>query len=191
MIRSLTGKIQETGEGWLVIGVNDIGYLVGCNTTTNSFETGQEITLHTYLAVRETALDLYGFNSKSELDMFTLLLGVPKVGPKSALQVLNLATPNLLIESAQKNDGVYLHKLSGIGKKTAENIVQYLQSKLEILPISTNIESNDMNQTQTDAIDALVSLGYATNTAREVILKISDKDSTINSLVTDALKEIQ
>ncbi len=191
MIRSLTGNIQETGEGWLVIEVNDIGYVVYCNTTTNTFETGQEITLYTYLAVRETALDLYGFSSKSELDMFTLFLGVPKVGPKSALQVLNLATPNLIIESAQKNDGVYLHKLSGVGKKTAENIIQYLQNKLEILPVSTNTNSVETNQTQTDAIDALISLGYATNTARDIVLKIYDKDSTVNSLVTQALKEIQ
>ena len=191
MIRSLTGKIQEVGEGWIVVNVNGVGYLIRCSTLTNQFEKNEPATLHTYLAVRETALDLYGFTDKTELEMFELLLGIPKIGPKSALQVMSQASPTLLIESAHKNDGVYLHKLSGIGKKTSENIVQYLHSKIEKLPESISASTDNLNQVQTDAIDALISLGYDNNTARDTILKISREDSTVNSLVTQALKEIQ
>ncbi|MCD5381600.1 MAG: Holliday junction branch migration protein RuvA [Candidatus Pacebacteria bacterium] len=191
MIRTLTGVIQEVEEGLVIIDVNNIGYMVRCATKTDSFTKGETVTLHTHLAVRETALDLYGFLNKSELDMFELLLGVPKVGPKSAMQVLRQATTTLLIESAHKNDGVYLHKLSGIGKKTSENIILYLHSKLEQLPLSAATESSDnLNQIQTDAIDALVSLGYEMTTARDTILKITSDDSTVNSLVTQALKQI-
>ena len=134
MIRSLTGEIDDIGENWLVVNVHGVGYLVGTPTLQNHFTENSTITLHTYLAVRETALDLYGFPHKTELEMFELLLGIPKIGPKSALQILCQATPSLLAEAAQKNDGVYLHKLSGIGKKTAENITQYLHSKLAQLP---------------------------------------------------------
>lgn len=191
MIRTLTGTIEDIGEGWVVINVNNVGYLVGCPTTTTLFSMHQTITLHTYLAVRETALDLYGFTDKIELEMFELILGVPKVGPKSALQVLNQATPTLLIEAAHKNDGVYLHKLSGIGKKTCENIVQYLHGKIEKLPTTMTSKTDDLNQIQTDAIDALVSLGYDMVTARNSILNIKNDDSTVNSLVTQALKQIQ
>jgi Holliday junction DNA helicase RuvA len=191
MIRSLTGTIDDVGENWLVVNVHGVGYLVGCPTLQNHFTEGSTVTLHTYLAVRETALDLYGFPEKAELAMFELLLNIPKVGPKSALQILCQATPTLLVEAAQKNDGVYLHKLSGIGKKTAENIVQYLHSKLDILPTSISSPVDHLTNIQTDAIDVLVSLGYDMSTARETILEISVADSTVNTLVTQALKQIK
>lgn len=191
MIRTLTGTIDDIGENSLVVNVHGVGYLVGCPTLQNHFTEGSTVTLHTYLAVRETALDLYGFPDKAELAMFELLLGIPKIGPKSALQILCQATPTLLVEAAQKNDGVYLHKLSGIGKKTAENITLYLHGKLDSLPISVRTPTDSLTAIQTDAIDALVSLGYDMNTARETILEISEEDSTVNSLVTRALKEIK
>lgn len=191
MIRTLTGIITEIGSGWVIVNVHDIGYLVGCPTATTQFIENKTVTLHTYLAVRETALDLYGFTTKSELDMFALLLGVPKIGPKSALQILNQASPTLLVESITKKDGAYLHKLSGVGKKTCENIVQFLHGKIDHLPESTEVSTSPLNQIQTDAIDALVSLGYDMSTARQTITELSADDSTVNSLVTQALKQIQ
>jgi len=191
MIRTLTGDITYIGDNSLVVDVNGVGYLVGCPTITNQFILGTTVTLHTYLAVRETALDLYGFPQHTELEMFELLLGIPKVGPKSALQILCQATPTLLIESAHKRDGVYLHKLSGIGKKTCENIVQYLQNKLDKLPTPTTTTTDSLNQIQTDAIDALIALGYDTTTAREAILNFNDDTMTVNSLVTQALRQIK
>lgn len=191
MIRSLTGTIDAVGENWIVIDVHGVGYQVYTPTLQNHFTEGTTATLHTYLAVRETVLDLYGFPGQTELQMFELLLGVPKVGPKSALQVLCQATPTLLAEAAHKNDGTYLHKMSGIGKKTAENITQYLHSKLDRLPSSSTDASDGLSAVQTDAIDALVALGYDTTTAREVVLGIEDAEPTVNSLVTQALKHMQ
>jgi len=190
MIRLIRGTIEEVGENYLVVDVNGLGYQVHCPTTQNSFKENDTVTLHTYLAVRETALDLYGFPEKAELNMFELLLGVPKIGPKSALQIMTQATPALLSEAAQKNDGVYLHKLSGIGKKTAENIVQYLHNKLDKMP-QASTAAEGLNAVQTDAIDALVSLGYDINTARETILGLNEENPTVNSLVTKALKQMQ
>jgi Holliday junction DNA helicase RuvA len=191
MIRTLTGNIQEIKDNLIVIGVHDIGYLVRCLSTPQQFNLNQTVTLYTYLAVRETALDLYGFTDPIELKMFELLLGVPKVGPKSALQILNQSTPTLLVEATHKNDSVYLSKLSGIGKKTAENIIQYLHGKIEKLPEIGSTKAENLNQVQTDAIDTLISLGYDTTTARDIILKLSNDESTVNTLVTQALKQIQ
>ena len=190
MIRRLRGTILEVAENKVVLDVQGVGYVIGSPTLKNQFVEGATTTLHTYLAVRETALDLYGFPDKTELVMFELLLGVPKVGPKSALQVMCLATPQLLSEAAHKNDPVYLQKLSGIGKKTCENIVQQLTNKLELLPMLHDSPELSLNQTQTDAIDALISLGYDNATARETILKITDENATVNTLVTQALKQI-
>jgi Holliday junction DNA helicase RuvA len=191
MIRSLTGTITHTTDTAVVLDVRGVGYLVGTPNKGGELQIDDNVTLHTHLAVRETALDLYGFSSHSELDMFELLLNIPKVGPKSALQILLSATPNLLIESAQKNDPVYLHKMSGIGKKTCENIVLYLHKKVADLQLEATTEADSFNQTQTDAIDALIALGYDVTSARESIKHLADKDSTVNSLVTQALKHIQ
>ncbi len=191
MIRTLTGTLTQLGDSWLVVEVQGVGYLVHAAVLSHPYTLGSTVTLHTYLAVRETALDLYGFPHERELEMFTLLLGIPKVGPKSALQILAQDKPTLLIEATQKRDATYLHKLSGIGKKTCENIVQYLQNKLDTLPPDTHPTLDTANQIQTDAIDALVALGYETTTAREAILAITDENATVNTLVTKALKQIQ
>lgn len=191
MIRTLTGTITQANDISVVIDVRGVGYLVGTPNKGGELQVDDNITLQTHLAVRETALTLYGFSSHSELDMFELLLNIPKIGPKSALQILVQATPNLLIESAQKNDPVYLHKMSGIGKKTCENIIIYLHKKVADLQLATETIKDDFSQTQTDAIDALIALGYDVTSARESIKHLADKDSTVNSLVTQALKHIQ
>lgn len=191
MIRSLTGEIAAVTDGYVTILVGGIGYLVGATTKTTAFKAGETITLHTHLAVRETALDLYGFTTHSELDLFELLLLVPKIGPKSALQVLNQASPTLLVEAIGKKDGQYLHKLSGIGKKTCENIVQFLHEKIEHMIFASDIQtSSPFNDAQTDAIDALISLGYDLTLARQTIKDLGSDSSTTNELITRALKQI-
>jgi len=190
MIRTITGTVTDSGSGWVVIEVNGIGYYVACPVTTN-VSTRATVTLYTYLAVRETALDLYGFSTDSERAMFSLLLNIPKIGPKSAHQIMGQATPQLLAEAAHKNDAAYLHKLSGIGKKTCENVVQYLNQKLEDLPVSFATTGSATDAVQTDAIDALVALGYDVTSARETILALDTDDASVNTLVTLALKYIK
>ena len=120
MIRSLTGEIIHVADQYVTISVRGVGYLVGTPVQQAGLTVGDAITLHTHLAVRETALDLYGFTTSHELEIFELLLTVPKVGPKSGLQILTQASPDLLMEAIGKKDPVYLHKLSGIGKRLAK-----------------------------------------------------------------------
>lgn len=189
MIRSLTGEITHANENYVTINVRGVGYLVGCPVATNGIAVGDNITLYTHLAVRENAMDLYGFTSLGELDIFELLLSVPKVGPKSALSILTQANPDLLIEAIGKKDPTYLHKLSGIGKKTCENVVNALHDKMDGVAFATNKpDIPGMNEAQTDAIDALVSLGYDLGTARETVKNLSGE--TANELVAKALKQI-
>lgn len=189
MIRSLTGEITHTDINYVTINVRGVGYLVGTPVTQSGLTVGDSVTLHTYLAVRETAMDLYGFTSRGELDIFELLLSVPKIGPKSALNILTQASPDLLLESIGKKDHVYLHKLSGIGKKTCENLVIALYDKIEGIAFSKEAPAGaGMNEAQTDAIDALVSLGYDLSTARETVKTLTG--TTANELVTQALKQM-
>lgn len=189
MIRSLTGKIAAVMEGALTLNVRGVGYFVRVPVKNTAFEPNEEITLHTHLAVRETALDLYGFTSLTELEVFEMLLLVPKVGPKSALQILNQATPTLLIESISKNDYQQLHKLSGIGKKTCENIVLALHKKIENFGFAEVEETPELDDQKTDAIDALISLGYDLGTARTVVSEMS-ADLSTNEMITKALKQM-
>lgn len=189
MIRSLTGKITAVMDDSLTLEVRGVGYLVGATTKATRYSIDEELTLHTHLAVRETAMNLYGFTTITELELFELLLLVPKIGPKSALQIMNQASPTLLIESIGKNDPQQLHKLSGIGKKTCENLVQYLKAKIDGFGFDLKEESSKLPDQKTDAIDALVSLGYDLSSARDVISDLDDTLST-NELVTKALKQM-
>jgi Holliday junction DNA helicase RuvA len=189
MIRSLTGTIAAVMEGALTLEVRGVGYLVAVPIKTTGYDVGDTLTLHTHLAVRENALDLYGFTSITELEVFEMLLSVPKVGPKSALQILNQATPALLIETIGQNDATQLHKMSGIGKKTCENIVVALHSKIEHYGFADTEATPPLDDQKSDAIDALVSLGYDLNTARSVISALP-RDLSTNELITTALKQM-
>ncbi len=103
---------------------------------------------------------------------------------------MNQASPSLLIEAISKNDPAQLHKLAGVGKKTSENVVQYLHTKLDTIGIDVTTERTaDLSAAKTDAIDALVSLGYDLATARSVVGEFPE-DLSVNELVTKALKEV-
>lgn len=189
MIRMIVGEVAAVRENYITVISNGIGYLIGTNTKGTNFRAGDSVTLHTHLAVRETALDLYGFTTETELDIFELLMLVPKIGPKSALQVMNQASPTLLLEAIGKKDATYLHKLSGIGKKTCENIVQFLHEKVEGISLATELGvTTGLTAVQTDAIDALVSLGYDLTSARAAVKELSGE--TTNDLIKQALKQM-
>lgn len=189
MIRMIVGDVVAVADGYVTVLTGGVGYLVGTNTKGVVFRVGDRVTLHTHLAVRETAMDLYGFTTQSELDIFELLMLVPKIGPKSALQVMNQASPTLLLEAIAKKDPAYLHKLSGIGKKTCENIVQFLHDKVEGMVWMDDMgTTTGLTEAQTDAIDALVSLGYDLTSARTAVKEL--EGATANDLIRQALKQM-
>lgn len=188
MIRQVRGIIEEKDALSVVVSVGagggSIGYLVSV-PNTSVITVGEEVVLHTHLAVRETAMDLYGFLTRDELEMFELLLGVPKIGPKSALQILSQADVALLKTAALSDDASHLTKMSGIGKKTAEKIVVELRNKLddeapELVGAGGGVDG--------DVIDALVTLGYSQKEAREAIVKIDPEHTDANARIREALK---
>lgn len=193
MIRSLRGIVQSTSPTHLVLDVQGVGYLIYMNTLRGNYTIGDTALLHTHLAVRENALDLYGFSTTLELEFFHLLLSIPKIGPKSALQILSQADTAVLTEAIRTSDAGHLHKVSGIGKKTAENIVQFLHEKIDHLVHPTYLETSNSepaaNRTETDAIDALISLGYNPSEARESVRAITTHTGTTD-LITKALRSL-
>lgn len=175
MIRLIEGTVVAVSLSTVTVKNRGVGYLIYADTEKLSVAPGDVITLYTYLAVRETALDLYGFRELVELEWFELLLDVPKIGPKSALQIMTQTDPNLLHTAIVTKDSEPLRKLGGVGKKTAAAIVTHLSERLDRLPTNTASHStlSKLNQTsaQTDAIDALVALGFIEKEARQKILE--------------------
>jgi holliday junction DNA helicase RuvA len=188
MIRLIIGTVANVELRSVVVHTaSGVGYLIHTVSRAN-FLLSQEITLHTYLAVRENSLDLYGFETSLELEWFELLLSIPKIGPKSALQIIEQATPDLLFESISKNDATHLSKLSGIGKKTSEKIVTELKEKL---PSSSSITLNHIiSNTYNDTFDTLLTLGYNPNEIRMVLDSLYNDNITTSELVKKALQEL-
>lgn len=186
MIRALTGQISHIDLTAVVVTVNGVGYLINTSTNNSTFKLDEEVTLHTHLAVRENSLDLYGFLSRDELEIFELLISLPKIGPKSAQQILSQADITLLKEAVHKNDPSYLSKLSGIGKKSAEKIVAGLGEIFERKGLVDDAAGTDTTSSQTpgyisDTIDALVALGYPEHDARKAVQQVREATPDVDS----------
>ena len=182
MIAYIKGKIFFKGNSFLVVETGGIGYKVFVSKETAQIRKEEDIIeLFTYMAVRENALDLYGFSDKDGLEFFELLLSVPGIGPKSALSILNAAPIEVLRRGISLGDTAHLSKVSGIGKKSAEKIVVGLHDKFEKMHTESDIR-NDI-----DALEALTALGYREREAREALRKVSSITNT-GEKVKQALK---
>ncbi len=186
MIRMLRGTVADKSGGHIVLDVQGVGYLVAMRGDDLSKATvGSELSLCTYLAVREDALDLYGFATRDDLAMFELLIDLPKIGPKSALAILSQANIELLKKAISSDDPAYLSKMSGMGRKTAEKIVLGLKDKFEGMG-ETSTAERDIS----DAMDALVALGYSEREARDAILRLDPTITDTNAKVKEALRNL-
>lgn len=186
MIAQITGNITYKDAHFFIIDVHGIGYKVRTlHEIARKNLLQKEITLFTHLAVREDALDLYGFKNKEELGLFEKLITVSGIGPKSALAILNLAPIQNLIQAISSGDAIYLTKVSGIGKKSAAKIILELKDT-----ITYSKETKDAGQLreEEDALDALVSLGYGTNEARNALRQIKNKHISTGETIKEALK---
>ncbi len=188
MIRLISGTVAYVGAQSLIVETaGGVGYLVAVTNKVTALP-NDTITLFTHLAVRDTALDLYGFTAESDLLMFERLLTIPKVGPKSALQIMDHADTTLLISSIQNQDEDQLTKLSGLTKKTAEKIIQSLKNKIDDL--APLVETKEVvNDAYKDAFDTLITLGYNPVAIRGVLDSLP-KDSTTSTFVKDALRQL-
>lgn len=190
MIASLSGTIAHIDDKYAILDVSGVGYKVFMSADAiHGLKKGSPATFWTYLAVRDDALDLYGFPSKKDKDFFELLISVSSIGPKTALNILSLVSSETLATAIQSGSVAHLVKVSGIGKKTAEKIVLELRDKLGSLESGEEFTagmSSDM-----DAIEALKSLGYDADEARDALKKIDKTIEDPGAKVKAALKFIK
>jgi holliday junction DNA helicase RuvA len=185
MINYVRGNIIDSGVNYVTLDVGGVGYKIFTSTGFLESKKGvTELALWCYLAVREDALDLYGFPSKDELTFFEMLIGISGIGPKSALSILNVAPVSVIRQAALTQDSTYLSKMTGIGRKTAEKVV--LGLKDTVLP-GIDIGGAESSNTDTEVVEALVALGYSEKDARDAVRSLS-KDGS-QSLTSDRLKE--
>ena len=176
MIRMVRGIVMARGKDYLVVDVAGVGYKVFVpDPVLFAATSNEEIVLHTYLQVREDALNLFGFAETDELTMFELLLGVSGVGPKVALATLSVLSPDMLRSAISSEEPGLIGRVPGVGKRTAEKIVLDLRGKVGQ---ATGIQSLAYaTDTDTEVVDALISLGYSVVEAQRAIQKLP-KDAT-------------
>jgi Holliday junction DNA helicase RuvA len=197
MIGSIKGKIILKTDKFLIIETAGVGYKVSAtpDTLSKTKKTGdpaytkssgeaREISLWIHTHVREDAIDLYGFPDRKELEFFEMLINVSGIGPRSALAILGIAAIETLRKAISTGDTAYLTKISGIGKKTAERIVIDLRDKMAN---DISEKTGSSLQVELDALEALKSLGYSQNEAREALKKVPS-DTNTNAKIREALK---
>lgn len=196
MIASLAGTIQYKQNNNLIVNVNGVGYSVLVNGITFSSigVVGDEISLITYLDVKEDSLTLFGFLDMISFELFKYLISVNGVGAKSALAILDLDQPEAIMQAIQQERISVLHQASGIGKKTAERIILELRDKLSNLYSSDFGESDATNsassQSTQDVWDALESLGYKPSQIQSIISNL-DNALEVSEQIRLALKLLQ
>lgn len=191
----IKGKLTLKGDGFVVVDAGGVGYQLFMSTPSieRIGSEGDDITVWCYLYVKEGIMDLYGFSTPEEKSMFMHLIGVSGIGSKSALSVLSVAPPETLAMAIITKDYKLLQKAQGIGAKAAQRIVLELSDKLKNSDINVDntfegYEVQD-NDNRSEALSALIVLGYSDIEARKVLKSISPTLST-EEIIKEALKKL-
>ncbi|MBP2652874.1 MAG: Holliday junction ATP-dependent helicase ruvA [Firmicutes bacterium] len=196
MIGYLRGTINHLGADYCFIDVHGVGYRVYISSSTRQALTvNAEVTLLTYLNVREDALLLYGFNTPDEYEMFQLLIAITGIGPKVALGVLSAIRPQEFRAAVSQKNAALLTRIPGIGKKTAERMILELKDKIgsvdapdDILGKEVLIAARKSDPVQ-EAVAALMALGYSQGEAAALLAKVNCDEKPAEDLIRLALKE--
>lgn len=197
MYAYMDGIVVEKSANELILEVNGIGYIIQCsmNTLGNTPPTGESMRCYTYLAVREDAMDLFGFATKNEKEMFQRLCTVSGIGPKTALGILGSMPLQDLSLAIAMEDITSLSRAPGVGKKTAQRIALELKDKmaqtdLAGIPLSAQMLESGSSEgvAVNDALLALQALGYSAQEASKALQKVKGKATETDELIRFALR---
>lgn len=196
MIRNMIGKLTGTfggqgADGAAIIEVGGVGYAVRAPALALPDlrqSAGETISLFIHTAVRDDAIDLYGFLTEEDLGFFKLLMSVSGIGPKTALGILNVADAQTLKRSIAQGDAQTLTKVFGIGKKSAERIVVELRDKL--MAEAGSRGTGAFTGHDGEVIEALMALGYRADEARQALKQVGPGAESTRELLSAALKQL-
>ncbi len=206
MFYYIRGKLALLDPSFAVIDANGVGYRLTISQTTHSLlsrnstsSKNDDVTLYSYMAVREDGVELFGFSTVDELDAFKLLITVSGVGPKAAIAILSQLTPQKLSVAICSEDKKAISLANGIGPKTAARVILELKDKLTKAPIGA--DSGDSfgaavsktvgaQSKLSDAQEALMALGYSRNEAYSVLKTLDTANLELDDIIRLALKKI-
>ena len=199
MITYIRGELVAIEEDKVIVDVGGVGYGIFMPGTAMNYlpPIGEEVKLHTYMNVREDAMQLFGFLTRDDLKVFKLVIGVSGIGPKGGLSILSKLSPDELRFAVMAGDAKAISAAPGIGKKTAEKLIIELKDKLNIEDVlergADNVAmpaaSSQANGAQSEAIQALVALGYSNTEAVKAVKKVQiDDTTTVEDILKAALK---
>lgn len=200
MISYIRGELVSIEDDKVIVDVNGVGFGIFMPAQSMNLlpSVGEEVKLHTYMNVREDAMQLYGFLTRDDLQVFKLVIGVSGIGPKGGLGILSKLSADELRFAVMAHDVKTISSAPGIGKKTAEKLIIELKDKLSIEDVLTREEDavttvagHASNQIQAEAVQALVALGYGNSEALKAVKKVSiSEDTTVEDVLKQALKNI-
>lgn len=200
MYSYLKGELVEILDDTIVVEVNNIGYNIHipASMTDNFAGTGQTVKVYTYLHVKEDIMELYGFLTRDDLNIFKLLLGVSGIGPKGALAVLTVMTPDDLRFAVLGEDAKAIAKAPGIGTKTAQRLILELKDKLKLEDVletrtagQAAEQAGSLSGVKSEAVQALTALGYSSSEALKAVNGLElPSDVTVEKVLKEALKQM-
>ncbi|MEL6113731.1 Holliday junction branch migration protein RuvA [Photobacterium sp. SP02] len=205
MIGRLRGIIVEKQPPEVVIEAAGIGYEV--QMPMSCFyelpQAGQEVTIATHFVVREDAQLLYGFNKKSERDLFREVIKANGVGPKLGLAILSALTASQFVLCVENEDISTLVKIPGVGKKTAERLLVEMKDRLkgwgegdlftpalDTAASQAQSAASDKNRAEDEAVSALIALGYKPQQASKVVAQVAKDDMPSEAIIREALRSM-
>lgn len=196
MYNHIEGNVSELTPTYVIIDTGGVGYHINISLNTyTSIQGANRVKLLTHFSVKEDAHTLYGFYTEKERGMFRLLIGVNGVGPNTARLILNSLTPDEIAAAILSGNVPVLKGVKGIGEKSAQRIIVDLKDKVgkETPSITPALIFSSDNRSKSEALSALVNLGFAKNTAEKAIekaIKTAGPEAAIEELIKVALKNL-
>jgi Holliday junction DNA helicase RuvA len=198
MIALISGKIVYKGISHVIVDVQGVGYRIFIPLTTfyELPESGQTITLHVHTNVKQDAINLYGFYTVQERDLFQLMISVSGIGPRISMNILSGISAQELLRAISGGNVGKLVNIPGVGKKMAERLILELKEKvIKKMMMEKMPTADDQNQASDivmeDVLSALVNLGYKSNVARDALdkaVRSSEKELGMDQLLKNTLK---
>lgn len=182
MIGFLRGEcLSFTDRAAILLTAGGVGYEVYLTTThLSSLSPGGQCELYIHTIVREDALELYGFENNVYKKMFSILISVSRLGPRIALAILSLYSPDKLAAIVMEGNVEAIIRVPGIGRKSAERIVSELKYKLKAMPAETASSASVSHNLFTDVTAGLMNLGYDENLARETVFNVFEAEPDLD-----------
>lgn len=197
MIAHIRGVLIQKKPAFAVVDVQGVGYrlFISLSTFYSLPDEGEAVSLDVYTVVREDAFSLFGFMDKGEKELFEMLIGVNKVGPKLAITILSGIPFAELAKAVSTGDTARLSAIPGIGKKTAQRLIMELGDRMKSLELTGAIAQEggpDKTPVVSDAIEAMVTLGYKKKEAEKVVEEAGKhlENADLETLLKEALKTL-